>query len=78
MKIELLYNQEGHRVGFQLIREDTDDIAVVEQVRDMYFWNIDDEVLQYAGRKSNDNDETIQLSFVTKAEKQRIRKLINS
>lgn len=75
MKIELMHNSEGKRVGFKLIRETTDDIATVEQVRDMLFWGMGDEALDYNGRTADKStDETIELRFATKAHRDEERK----
>ena len=56
-----------------LFRSASDDIATIEQVRDMLFWGMDEDVLDYNGRKTNDKDETIELRFATKAHRREER-----
>ena len=68
MKLELLRNADNKVVGYKMIKELSDDTAVFEQIRDMYFWNIDDQVLTYDGRTSDEQDYTTSLKFVTKEE----------
>lgn len=61
-----MYNNEGKRVGFKLIKEATDNTATVEQVRDMLISGLGDNVLEYDGRISNrKTDETVELMFTT-------------
>ena len=77
MKIELMRNDANKVVGYKLLREDGDDIATVEQVRDMLFWGMDEDVIDYNGRRTNEKGETIELKFATKAHKKEEYKKIN-
>ena len=73
MKMELIRNGKNRVVGFKLIREATDDIATIEQCRDMLFWGFDEEEIGYNGRKTNDKCETVELKFATKAHRKEER-----
>ena len=72
MKMELIRNDANRVVGYKLIREATDDIATIEQARDMLFWGMDEDELGYNGRKT-ENDETIELRFATRAHRREER-----
>lgn len=69
MKLELLRNADNKVVGYKMIKESSDDTAIFEQIRDMYFWNMDDQVLDYDGRTTNDEGYTTTLKFATKEHK---------
>ena len=66
MKIELTRNADNKIVGYKMIKESDEDTATIEIIRDMYFWSIDDQVLTYDGRHSDEKDNTIELKFVRK------------
>jgi hypothetical protein len=76
MKIELTRNNDNKIVGYKLLREDTDDSNVIECVRDMLFYGMDDSVLIYDGRNTDDNSNTIELRWATKAHVKEERKKI--
>lgn len=79
MKMELTRNADDKIVGYKLIKEEHDDLETFERVRDMYFWSLDQKVLVYDGRKSDENDNTTELKFATKAHrKQELDKINNS
>lgn len=76
MKLELRRDSDNKVVGYKMIKEEHDDLETFERIRDMYFWNMDEEVLVYDGRKSDENDNTVQLNFATKAHhKEKIDKI---
>lgn len=66
MKIELIHNESNEIVGYKLIKEDTDPTDVVNIVRRLVFTGMDDELIEYFGRKSDDNNNTTELRFCTK------------
>ena len=78
MKMEITRNADNKVVGYKLIKEEHDDLETFERVRDMYFWALDQEVLVYDGRKSDDNDNTTELNFATKAHHKEKMDKINS
>jgi len=70
MRIQLMKNEEGYVVGYKMIPETADDQPIIEHIRFMYFAGIDGSVLKYDGRKSHDdNDETTELRWKMKCEK---------
>lgn len=71
-------NANDKIIGYKLIKEETDDTHTIEYVRDMLFFGMDDYALEYNGRKTNDDNYTIELKFATRGhvteerEKQRL------
>ncbi len=74
MKLELIRNAENRLVGYKLLKEQTDDTYDFECVRDMIFFGCGDNVLTYDGRKTDHQEHTIELKWVTKSH-QRIQRL---
>ena len=68
MKLELTRNADNKIVGYKLIKESTDDTNDVEYVRDMIFYGLGDQVIEYNGRVTDkETGETIELKWATKA-----------
>lgn len=63
MKIELRRDADNKVIGYRLLKEETDDTYTIEYVRDLLFFGMDDNVIQYDGRTSNANGETIELKW---------------
>lgn len=78
MKMELTRDANNKVVGYKLIKEASDDVETFERVRDMYFWALDQEVLVYNGRNSDDDDNTTELKFATKAHRKQEMDKINN
>lgn len=59
-----MFNEQQITIGFKLIREESDDIVTIERVREMLFWGINDTLIEYNGRKSDQNtNQTLELRF---------------
>ena len=67
MKLELIRNSDDRIVGYKLIKEESDDTASFEAIRDMHFFGVNDNVIKYHGRTSDITDATTELKFATKA-----------
>ncbi len=62
MKIELIY-QDGNLSGYDMIPENEEDREVIGAVRDLNFWGIDETVIRYNGRLSDEEDNILKLRW---------------
>ena len=70
MKVEITRNADNKVVGYKLIKETDADYETIERIRDMHFWGLDDQVIEYNGRSSTPGtDDTCELRFCTKEHK---------
>lgn len=70
MRIELRKDEKGRNVGYDIIAETSADTPIIEQVRDLHFWGLDDTKIIYNGRKSEgDSDTTTELRFIQKGKR---------
>jgi len=64
MRVYLNKNKEGKVIGWSIEKESDEDLAIIEQIRDMNFWGD----IEYSGRVSEGNsDDTKILSWVDKS-----------
>lgn len=71
MRLELIRNFANKIVGYKMIKEPHDDTETFERVRDMYYWNMGEQVLVYDGRSADeDTNATKELRFATKEHKE--------
>lgn len=66
MRVELTRNNDNKIVGYKMIVESEDDKDTIAFIRDMYFWGLDEQVITYDGRESDNKDNTVVLKFVKK------------
>jgi len=67
MKVEIVRNSDNNVIGYKLIRETLEEIETIERIRDMHFWGMGDNVIEYNGRISDkDTDDTLELRFTKK------------
>jgi hypothetical protein len=59
MKIELIKIQDKS-VGWKVIAESDDDKKILNAVRDLSFWGMDDTKIQYAGMTSDESENNVQ------------------
>lgn len=59
MKVELIKIQDKS-VGWKVIAESDDDKKILNAVRDLSFWGIDDTKIQYAGMTSDESENNVQ------------------
>jgi hypothetical protein len=59
MKVELIKIQDKS-VGWKVIAESDDDKKILNAVRDLSFWGMDDTKIQYAGMTSDESENNVQ------------------
>lgn len=55
MKVELVRNDIGHAVGWEMSGETPEDLKTLRMIRDLQFWGMDDYVIEYDGRREADD-----------------------
>ena len=67
MKIQLLKNNEGQTIGYEIVSEPEfreQERETIELIRDMYFWGHKGKII-YNGRESfPESDDTMKLKFI--------------
>lgn len=66
MKIELIKNDKGQTQGWSIIAENKEDKLTLGTMRNIEFFGMDDNAIEYNGMKSEDG-YAIKLNYATKA-----------
>jgi hypothetical protein len=74
MRVEIKRN-DGKAIGWSITAETEEEKQTLNIMRDLIFWGLDDDVVDYAGRIDDESKENIQsLHWVKKKFKNFIRK----
>jgi hypothetical protein len=57
MLINILKNEAGKSIGWEMSGENPEEIKKLGTIRDLTFWGVDDTVIEYNGRRESNDAE---------------------
>jgi hypothetical protein len=66
MKVELIYNENNKAIGWSIDASTEDEKSIVNTIRNLQFFGLDDTVIRYNGREGGDEKYAGKLKWCQK------------